>query len=124
MASKPQKENSWSAYATSTFWVIVCAASWYWLRYVGNGSRERLLMVVSLSLASFMVGCTVGFLFTSYGEEASTVGRVRDWLIAGISGVTLSQIFDKDTAFKRLLFAFATGPGPNEYAFVVGTAVL
>jgi len=82
------------------------------------------LMVVSLSMAAFIVGCAVGFLFTSYGDEANTVGKVRDWLIAGISGVTLSQLFDKDTAFKRLLLAFAAGPGPNEYALVVGTAVV
>lgn len=81
-------------------------------------------MIVSLGLAAFVVGCTVGFLFTSYGEEATTVGKVRDWLIAGISGVTLSQLFDKDTAFKRLLLAFAAGPGPNEYALVVGTAIV
>lgn len=124
MASKAQKEKPWSEYATTTFWVFVSAASWYWWRYVGNGSRERFLMVVSLSLAAFVVGCTVGFLFTSYGEEASTVGKVRDWLIAGISGVTLSQIFDQGTAFKRLLVAFAAGPGPNEYALVVAIAVV
>jgi hypothetical protein len=30
-----------------------------------QGNRSRLVVVIVLSLSSFMVGCTVGFLFTS-----------------------------------------------------------
>ena len=124
MPSNSLKEKSPSQYATTTIWLFVLTASWFWWRYVGDGNHQRLLMIISLSLSSFVAGCTVGFLFTSYGDEANTVGKVRDWLIAGISGVTLSQLFDKDTALKRLLLAFAVGPGPNEYALVVGTAIV
>jgi tetratricopeptide (TPR) repeat protein len=80
----------------------------------------RFVLVVGLSLAAFMVGCLVGFLFTSYGEEASTVGKVRDWLIGGITGLTIA----KAGAIKGLLLTFAAGPGPKEFALVASAAII
>jgi tetratricopeptide (TPR) repeat protein len=79
----------------------------------------RAALFLDLSVASFMVGCVVGFLFTSYGEEASTVGKVRDWLIGGITGLTIAKF----SSLKLLLLGFADGPGPQPYALVVGLAV-
>lgn len=67
-----------------------------------------------------MVGCLVGFLFTSYGEEASTVGKVRDWLIGGITGLTIA----KAGAIKGLLLTFAAGPGPREFALTASAAIV
>jgi hypothetical protein len=64
----------------------------------------------------------VGFLFTSYGEESSTVGKIRDWIIGGISGVTFAQIIDRESALKRVLSSFTMG-GANDSALVVGAAV-
>jgi hypothetical protein len=66
------------------------------------------------------VGCLVGFLFTSYGEESGTVGKIRDWLIGGITGLTIA----KAGAIKGLLLAFAAGPGPSEFALTVSFAVV
>jgi tetratricopeptide (TPR) repeat protein len=79
-----------------------------------------MVLIVALSLASFMVGCLVGFLFTSYGEEAGTVGKIRDWLIGGITGVTIA----KAAALKGLLTAFQATPGTGEYALTVSAAVV
>ena len=81
-------------------------------------------MIATLSGASFMAGALLGFLFTSYKEEASTVGKIRDWLIAGATGATLSQLIDKETSLKHLLGTFSADPGPNAYALVVGTAII
>jgi tetratricopeptide (TPR) repeat protein len=67
-----------------------------------------------------MVGCLIGFLFTSYGEETGTVGKVRDWLIGGITGITIANV----AAIKSLLSTFAAEPGAKEFALVVGNAVL
>lgn len=67
-----------------------------------------------------MVGCLIGFLFTSYGEEASTLSKVRDWLIGGITGLTIA----KAGAIKSLLLTFAAGPGPKECAVAVTAAVV
>ena len=76
--------------------------------------------MAGLGLAAFMVGCLVGFLFTSYGEEASTVGKVRDWLIGGITGLTIA----KAGAIKGLLLTFAAGPGPREFALTASAAIV
>jgi tetratricopeptide (TPR) repeat protein len=79
-------------------------------------------MLVTLSIASFAIGSMVGFLFTSYGEESGTVGKIRDWLIGGISGVTFAQIIDRESALKRVLASFMTD-GANDYALVVSAAI-
>ncbi len=67
-----------------------------------------------------MVGAFVGFLFTSYGEEAPTVGKLRDWLIAGIAGITIAQA----GKIKGLLAYFQVGEGGYEFGIVVGVSVL
>lgn len=77
------------------------------------------ILVVSLSLSSFTVGALAGFLFTSYGEETSTVGKVRDWIVGGLTGLTIAKV----GAIKSLLLTFAAGPGPQEFAVAAGTAV-
>jgi tetratricopeptide (TPR) repeat protein len=80
---------------------------------------HRFTLVASLAFASFMVGSIVGFLLTSYGEEAGTVGKVRDWVVGGITAITIIKV----GAIKDLLLTFAAGPGPNEYALSVAVAI-
>lgn len=100
-------------------WLAAGALSIVWWIVAGQDNKPRLVLMVGLSLASFMVGCMVGFLFTSYGEEAGSVGKVRDWLVGGITAITITQA----GAIKRLLVTFAAGPGPNEFALTAGVAV-
>ena len=82
-------------------------------------SLKRFILLASLSLDSFSVGCIRGFLFASYGEEAGTVGKARNWVVGGITAITVV----KAQAIKELLVAFAAGPGPNEYALVIAVAI-
>lgn len=100
-------------------WSLVGVASLIFWRIEGRGLMMNLILVVGLSLSSFIIGALAGFLFTSYGEEASTVGKVRDWLIGGLTGLTLA----KAGAIKALLLTFAAGPGPQEFAVAAGTAI-
>ena len=72
-------------------WLAAAALSVVWWIVAGQHDKSRLVCVIALSLASFMVGCMVGFLFTSYGEEAGSVGKVRDWLVGGITALTVTQ---------------------------------
>jgi hypothetical protein len=67
-----------------------------------------------------MVGCLVGFLFTSYGEEVGTVGKVRDWVIGGLAGLTIA----KAESIKSLLMTFASGSQPNDFALIASTAII
>ncbi len=99
-------------------WVVVGLLSLVWWRIAAGYDGHHLVLVVALSLASFAVGCLIGFLFTSYGEEAGTVGKVRDWLVGGLTGITVV----KAGAIRDLLVAFAADGGPNGYAIVVAFA--
>ncbi len=112
-----KKKLAWSE---TTTWVAVAVSSLVWWGIASHGSWQRLVLVVSLSLASFMVGSIAGFLFTSYGEETATVGKIRDWLIGGLTGLTIA----KAGTIKALLLLFAAGPGPAEFAFALGNAIL
>jgi|SRR6185437_4709233 len=114
------------------FFFIVFPASIYWWYYLGLCKAPeapcpgRRVMLVALSIASFMVGCIVGFLFTSYGEETGTVGKVRDWLIGGITGITLVELAKGNGgAPARLLHRFTAPPvSDNEFALTVSVTVI
>jgi tetratricopeptide (TPR) repeat protein len=105
------------------FWTGVFLLSVLWWWYIGGDSTRRSALLASLSVASFVVGCVLGFLFTSYGEESTTIGKVRDWLIGGITGIALSQALEQGGSIKRTLLVFALGPGPNEFALAMSAAV-
>lgn len=100
-------------------WTLIGTASVYAWVFAAQQSHWRLVLVAGVSLSSFMVGCLVGFLLTSYGEESATVGKVRDWLIGGLTGLTIA----KASQIKGLLLTFAAGPGPSEFAIIAGAAI-
>lgn len=102
--------NSVALLALSIVWWIIAARYDWW----------RLILVIGLSLSAFMVGCLVAFLFTSYGEEAGTIGKIRDWLIGGITGLTVA----KAPSIKAVLLTFTAGPGPSEFALAVSSATI
>ena len=101
-------------------WAALFSASLVWLAIAGQQSLQRLVLLVGLSLASFMVGCMTGFLFTSYGQEKDTIGKVRDWLLGGITGLTIAQASN----IKVFLRYFATDDSTREFALVASTAIL
>src|SRR5262249_6626032 len=70
-------------------------------------------------LSSFMVGSLVGFLFSSYGEENSTLGKIRDWLVGVITALTVA----KASSIKSGLALFAVSNANAEIAYTVGAAV-
>jgi tetratricopeptide (TPR) repeat protein len=115
MWNNSENKNPW----TTPTWIVISIISIGWWVIASQGLRWRLVLVSGLSLASFMVGCLVGFLLTSYGEETGTVGKIRDWLIGGITGLTIA----KAGALKGLLLTFAAGPGPSEFALAAASAV-
>ena len=88
-------------YTTKSFWVYVLLLALGWCWWVSQGSRLRGVTILGLTLASFAVGSLLGFLFTSYGEESTTVGKIRDWVIGGISGLTFAQVIERESALKK-----------------------
>jgi hypothetical protein len=83
-------------------------------------SLRRSVLLACLGFASFVVGSFVGFLFSSYGEESTTLGKLRDWLIGAITALTVA----KAASLKTVLTVFALDSSPIEFAYTLGTAVL
>jgi len=113
-----QTRRIWK-WSTSATWVLAGFTSIIFWFLMGELSLWRSVLVVGLSATSFTIGCLGGFLFTSYGEETATVGKVREWLIGGLTGITIANV----GTIKALLLTFAYGPGPAEFAVTVAVSV-
>jgi tetratricopeptide (TPR) repeat protein len=109
-----------NAKPTWRMWAVLVLVSMVLWAIDAQHSIQRLALLVALSCASFMIGCLVGFLFTSYGQEKDTVGKVRDWLVGGITGITIAQA----SSIKSLLLYFALDSSTHEFALVSGTAIV
>ena len=120
MQPRNQSEKSLSHYGSTALWLLILLLSVTWWRVEGQNLFVRTILLAALSLASFMVGCLVGFLFTSYGEEAGTVGKVRDWLIGGITGLTIA----KAGSVQALLKYFQATTSEGDFALAVSAAVV
>lgn len=106
-----KRSNTLALLGLSIVWWVVSAQNDWW----------RLILEMGLSLSSFMVGNLVAFIFTSYGEEAGTIGKIRDWLIGGITALTVA----KASSIKGVLATFtAAQGGPNEFALTVSSATM
>lgn len=70
--------------------LCVFVASLVWWHYLWLNHVDSVPRIIAISLAGFIIGVLLGFLFSSYGDdEAKSIGKVRDWLLAGITGITL-----------------------------------
>ena len=105
--------------------VVVAPTSIWWWYFAGNNSKMDIYLLVAVSLACFMAGTLVGFVFTSYGEEAGTVGKVRDWLIGGITALTAVQAGQGGGVFKTFLLKFTTDENDsNQFGLVLSMAIV
>jgi tetratricopeptide (TPR) repeat protein len=102
-----------------SIWIAIGILSLVWWGFESRGCTRRFVLAAGLSLASFMVGSLIGFLFSSHGEEADTIGKVRDWVIGGITTLSIA----KAGAIKDTITTFAADKGPNEFAIAFGGAV-
>lgn len=114
-------KSGWSISYTWLF-VLVCSGLWWW--FAGESDWHRTALLIGLSLASFGVGSAGGFLFTSFGEEQGTLGKIRDWLIGGITGITVAEVMEKGGTFKELLKNFQSGDSAGEFGIVISMAVI
>jgi hypothetical protein len=99
--------------------ITVASLSVIWWIVAGQGSFKRVVLIASLSLAAFMVGALVGFLFSSHGEETGTIGKIGEWLLGIITTLTIT----KAATLKGAVAVFAAGPGPAEFSYAFGNAI-
>src|ERR1700730_13666498 len=72
-------------------WVAMGAVSLLWWSIESWRSLHRFILIGGLSLAAFMIGCIIGFLFSSHSEESDSIGKVRDWVLGGLSTLTIAK---------------------------------
>jgi hypothetical protein len=105
-------------------WVAVLVpSSVYWCRFLGLGDSMKMRIVLALISGCFAIGCVFGFLFTSYGEEQSTIGKIRDWLMGGITGLGIAEAIEQGGTLKKILVKFQFSQSDNDFALVIGTAI-
>jgi tetratricopeptide (TPR) repeat protein len=73
------------------FWTCSCLAfmstlAWCW--YLGGESLQRASLALMLCLSSLAAGTLLGFIFTIFGDEKEPFGKIRDAMIAVVSGIT------------------------------------
>ncbi len=117
VSKKTNRDPQWNSFVTT--WSVIGGVSLLWWSFESQFEVDRFILAAGLSVASFMVGSLIGFLFSSHIEEADTIGKVRDWVIGGVTTLTIA----KAGSIKATITAFAAGKEADEYAIAFGGAV-
>lgn len=95
------KRVAWNIGLTETM-VIILLLSLAWWPIAGGFCLVRSVMLVNVSLIGFALGGLFGFILTSHAdEEARSVGRIRDWILGGLTGLTLVDATKDFQSLKR-----------------------
>src|SRR5258708_31457031 len=83
VSKKTNRDPQWNSFVTT--WSVIGGVSLLWWSFESQFEVDRFILAAGLSVASFMVGSLIGFLFSSHIEEADTIGKFRDWVIGGVT---------------------------------------
>ncbi len=95
--------------------VLLC-----WLGWIGCHRLWRPVLLAALAASSLLIGALIGFIFTSYSDEASTIGKVRDWIVGALAGVTLIKF----QSLKAVILVFAFTNTAADFALALATSVV
>lgn len=101
-------------------WLIVAASAVLWCWYIGHNHWWRWALLTGLAAASFIVGSLIGFIFTTYGDESNTIGKVRDWAVGALAGFTIAKF----SALHAVLLLFAITNTAADYALTLAVALV
>lgn len=105
------QRGGWSpSYAEMT--VIWVGASVLWWFLAGSFEAQRISWLIASSATALATGAIVGFLFTSYDEESESIGKVRNWLLGGITGLTIAELATGAGTVRAILTLFQAGDPP------------
>lgn len=106
------------AYSFALWLILAIAALWCW--HIGHNHWWRWTLLTSLAAASFIVGSLIGFVFTTYGDESNTIGKVRDWAVGALAGFTIAKF----SALHAVLLLFAITNTAADYALTLAVALV
>lgn len=93
--------------------VLILASVLLWTA-LGQFHPAKVTDLAASSFAGFAVGSLLGFLFSSYDQEATSVGRVRDWLLGGLGSVGLVDAVREFRGARDLLKLFVPFESVNK----------
>jgi tetratricopeptide (TPR) repeat protein len=110
-------------------WASILIGEILWCFLAGRSASAWVLQRTILLLATIALGMVLGvffaFCFTSSGkEEEATLGKIRDWMLAGITGAGVAEIMEGGGFVKRFLMIFSPGDQQGDFALVVSTVAL
>jgi tetratricopeptide (TPR) repeat protein len=117
-------KKPWFSLPSNIYWLMLFLLSVSWWDIAGGNDKPKSILLAAVSLAAFMIGAMAGFLFTSFGDELATFGKIRDWVIAGITGATVAELAEQGGVFKNILQKFVQTQGPGEFGLVISMAVV
>ena len=106
--------------------VVLGVFSVAWWLVAGNLEQARVAGFAATSLLGFALGAGVGFVFTSYDDEAASIGKVRDWLLGGLAVLTFGEALKRFGSVRALLVLLAggeAGVGQHAAMLVMFTAL-
>lgn len=95
--------------------VLLC-----WIAWLGFHHAWRPILLLALAAGSLLIGSLIGFVFTSYSDEANTVGKVRDWIVGALAGITLLKF----RSLKAVILVFAYTNTAADFALALATSVV
>jgi tetratricopeptide (TPR) repeat protein len=107
-------------YVRWALWGFAVLAIFAWVLAAAHYHWWRASLLTALAGATFVVGTLVGFIFSTYDDEASTIGKLKDWLLGAIATITLVKF----GAIKPVLLAFALHDNAREFALTLGVAIV
>jgi tetratricopeptide (TPR) repeat protein len=101
-------------------WILTSIAILIWCLYVCHNHQWRWALLTGLAAAAFVSGSFVGFVFTTYGDEKDSIGKVRDWLVGALAGLTIVKF----SSLRGVLLLFAHTTTAADYALTVSVALV
>jgi tetratricopeptide (TPR) repeat protein len=109
-----------SSRVRNTLYGLLPLALVLWVGWIGWHRWWRPVLLTGLAAATFLVGTLVGFIFTTYDQEASTIGKIKDWLVASLATLTFVEF----RSIRNVLILFALTSSAGDYALTVSVAIV
>lgn len=125
----PDKHQSRKDVAKPLMWssIIACEVIWCFIagHTTGGWDLQRTLLLLATDGFGTVLGVFFAFFFTSSGkEEEATLGKIRDWMLAGFTGAGAAELMEGGGSVKRFLMIFSLGNQQGDFALIVSTVSL
>jgi len=104
--------------------LLFLAGTVLWCGFASAWTLAAFVAFASVAAMSFAGGCAAGFVFSTYDEEAQSVGKVKDWILGALTGVAITELAKGGREIHRFFEQFKPEKGSaNSVAVMIAIAV-